>query len=920
MSSYLTYRDSQILELQTPYSDFKGFKKSFNEIINDGYSSVFQQLAPESTVVVKMRYEFDEQIGYNILSNDAIGILTFVIQEVVQQLTGTSASSDLTCFVMTHPQIEQDELFIEEVYFQFPYIKTSVESMKTNLHKNLIHFFSETDLYQKNLDIEPVNDIDDIVMDDIYSIGVWPLPGSYIMGSLLTITHVFDRITKEQTMNGEITGFPPEAYLSTFEIPDGQEYDYSNSFFFTNINGFPMNKKKKTQREKNRDVTQRLIEERQREIKRTKGELCRLFLQMMDPERFMKEVARSNIGQVLFNVLKGSEEGLEIWKDIIDQKIKAYNNRSNVDLMSLDVNQPIVEDEEIERLTEEELFKMITEIHEECNDVWDFLEYTESTIGTLRYWAKIDNPDRYKSFVKKDVNTLAWKCLNTTSSHTDVAKLVYAKYSEQCACANIKDGLWFGFWNHRWHELDTGHYLRIKLSEEIPPIFEDILNECNSEFKKAISDEDKEKWARLMQACVKMIKDLKTVSYKNNIMKECAEKFYDPDFVQKLDENRVLLGMPNGVYDVETDTFRPGKPEDFITLSTKAKYNDNYTWDHPRVKQVIYYMKTVYPDRDLRRYVLKSFGTIAEGGNMNKDFYNMVGEGDNSKSMVAKLMKLALGKYIGKIPVSMIMGRRGQAGNATPHLADKKGVRALFVEEPPRGQSNVSVVKEMSGNDDILSRALFKMPIVFSPQWKLFVWTNHLLEAPAEEKAYWNRQKVVDHESTFTFDAPETIEEQFATKMFPRDPFFDRQLVIMAEPFLWCLIQWYKLFKKEGLVPPKRVIQATESAKLRNDIYLQYIGSSITQGTQHDKITVDALYDDFKSWHTNSFVGRAPPNKYDFEDHMSKPGHLGSRPIGSRWSGIKFLEASVQLPSTGMMANMNQQYNPQPQQRLIRGN
>ena len=57
--------------------------------------------------------------------------------------------------------------------------------------------------------------------------------------------------------------------------------------------------------------------------------------------------------------------------------------------------------------------------------------------------------------------------------------------------------------------------------------------------------------------------------------------------------------------------------------------------------------------------------------------------------MMAKLLRLCLGKYVSKIPVAMIMGKRGNADNATPHLADKKGIRALFVEEPPKGQSNV---------------------------------------------------------------------------------------------------------------------------------------------------------------------------------------------------------------------------------------
>lgn len=900
MSAFITYRDNQILDISTPYNNFKVFKKDFNQITSDGFSQVYQRMTPETTIVSKMSFAFDEGLQIDILNNDVIGQLVYVHQEVVSQLVNDCKASDLVCFVMTVPQYETSEFYIEEIYFQFPYIKAPIQAMKDKLLPNLKHFFNETGIHENSMELIPCNDLDSILSGDLYNSGVWPLPGSYIAGNLLSITHIFDKISQNDIKDGKIIGYPPEAYFSNFEIADNQDYDITNSFYFANLNGFVMKKKKKTQREKNRDLTQKLIEERQRETKRTNGELCKIFVDMLNPGRFENKINREKLGQVLFNILKGSEEGMILWTNAIEYKIDALNkSRPSKDQLVIETG--INENEIIvpTLINEEDLYKMIKDIQEESMEIWDYMEYTESTIGTLRYWAKVDSPDQYKAYVKKDVTTLAWKCLNKTSAHTDVAKLVFAKYSEQFACANIKDNLWFGFWHHRWHELDTGHALRSKLSNEMPQIFENILNECSAEYKKAIGDEDKEKWATLMTACVRMIKDLKTVSYKNNIMKEAAERFYDPDFVQKLDENRVLLGMPNGVYELETDIFRPGKPEDFITLSTKAKWNDNYHWEHPRIKQVVYYFKTVYPDRDLRHYVQKSFSTILEGGNMNKDFYNMVGEGDNSKSMIAKLIKLVLGKYVSKIPVSMIMGKRGNAQNATPHLADKKGIRALFVEEPPRGQSNVSVVKELSGNDDILSRALFKMPIVFSPQWKLYVFTNHLLEAPAEEKAYWNRQKVIDHESTFTFDAPEDIGEQFRTKMFPRDPFFDKELIKMAEPTFWCIKEWYKMFKKEGLKPPQRVIKATQAAKLRNDVYMQYIRSSLDNGTQHDIMTVDAMYEDFKTWHNNSFVGRGLPNKFDFEDEMSKVGHLSNRPVGRKWYGIKFKQKVTVLPTYG---------------------
>lgn len=894
--SFYTYRDGRVDLLPNSIAAFKEFRKDFNNTVGDGFSGVYQKFPGEMTMVSKMKFEFDESPGMNVLDVDSIGRLVFVHQEVVSQITGVTNPNDLTCFVMTHPQIDTGELYVEEIYFQFPFIKANPLLMSAQLVPNLRHYFDSTGLHNK-LEVFPVNEIDSIISGEIYSIGYWPLPGSYVNNSLLTITHVFDKILQEQVTQDKIIGYPPEAYFNTLQIPDNSEYDNSNSFYFANLDGFELIKRKKTQREKNRDVATRMIEERQREVKRSPAELCKIFLNMLNPQRYAIEDSRNKIGQVLFNVLRGVEEGLELWSDSVKSKLDAINN-SFPDVQMLALRLGITPEQVINaqrnfpdshplRKDPQEIEEIIESVQSQCEEKWTYFEFTDCTIGTLRYWAMIDNPEKYKSFMQKDVVTLAWRCLNPTSSHTDAAKLVHARYSSEVVCASIKDNCWFGYWQHRWHELDRCHHLRVKVSDELPPIFETILDECGNEYKRAVSDDDKEKWSKLSRSATEMVKNAKTVKYKNDLITECAERFYDKEFMSKLDEDRTLLGCPNGVYELETGIFRPGKPEDFITLSTKAKYNDSYTWEHPRVKEVTYYLRTVYPDRELRHYVQKVFGTILEGGNMNKDFYNMIGEGDNSKSMIAKLLKLALGEYIKKVPVSMIMGKRGNADNATPYLADKKGIRALFVEEPPKGQSNVSVVKELSGNDDITGRALFKMPIIFSPQWKLLVFTNHMLEAPADEKAYWNRQKVIDHESTFCFNAPLSEFEQFEKKMFPRDPFFDRKLVAMAEPMLWCLTKWHRFFKEEGLIPPNRVMIATNLAKQKNDLYLQYIGSCLVSASQHESEFVEHVYADFIGWCKSTHQTGSPPKFQEFEEEMSKVDHLKVKPVDGKWIGVK---------------------------------
>ena len=49
--------------------------------------------------------------------------------------------------------------------------------------------------------------------------------------------------------------------------------------------------------------------------------------------------------------------------------------------------------------------------------------------------------------------------------------------------------------------------------------------------------------------------------------------FMNNDFLEKLDSKTNLLGFTNGVFDLDANEFRPGKPDDYITLSTKYDYH-----------------------------------------------------------------------------------------------------------------------------------------------------------------------------------------------------------------------------------------------------------------------------------------------------------------------------------------------------------
>lgn len=66
--------------------------------------------------------------------------------------------------------------------------------------------------------------------------------------------------------------------------------------------------------------------------------------------------------------------------------------------------------------------------------------------------------------------------------------------------------------------------------------------------------------------------------------------------IYHLDTNPYTMGCENGVIEIRKSKafFRPGKPEDFISISTGINYPENYTWEHPNVKKLLDYYNEIH--------------------------------------------------------------------------------------------------------------------------------------------------------------------------------------------------------------------------------------------------------------------------------------------------------------------------------------
>lgn len=579
-------------------------------------------------------------------------------------------------------------------------------------------------------------------------------------------------------------------------------------------------------------------------------EIARKLLPMLSDFRTEDRNEWMTIGWILYNIGEGSPEALDMWCEFSARCEEEY-------------------DEAV------------------CIYQWERMTKKELTLGTLRYYASIDSPQKYKEFKSEQATKYIHESLS--GSHNDIAKVLYAEYGDEFVCASIASKVWFHFVGHKWEQIDDGVFLREKISGEIVDGFSKIGKELLTQLS-ACTDKGEEAMynARLKQV-QKMMGNLKSAPYKNNVMKECMEVFYDKRFREKLDTNPTLFPFNNGVYDLTLNTHRRGRPEDFISKTAPIDYIE-YSGDEEEIFNVYDYLEKVFPDKSVRRYFMDVSSDIFLGGNHQKHVYFWTGEGDNAKSVTQNIFEKMLGKLAIKFNTTVITGKKVQSGSANPELARAGGgVRMATLEEPNSDEMiNIGILKNLSGNDSYYARDLFekgKEGREITPMFKLIFICNELPKLKYSDKAVWNRIRVIPFESTFCRPddpAPETYEEQLRQKRFPMDKEFGAKIPGMVQAFAWVLLK-HRLSIKDR-VEPEKVRMATAIYRKQNDTYRQFIEECIVE--DEDKlITLIEMYAQFKEWFRESLPGRGLPVKDDVEKYFTK---LWDEPEkGKKWRGYR---------------------------------
>lgn len=310
--------------------------------------------------------------------------------------------------------------------------------------------------------------------------------------------------------------------------------------------------------------------------------------------------------------------------------------------------------------------------------------------------------------------------------------------------------------------------------------------------------------------------------------------------------------------------------------------------------RVVDFLEKIFPDRSIREYFLDIMCIIFVGGNIHKIFQVWTGEGNNGKSVMQLLFEKMLGPYSVKLPTSLIVGKRTQSSSACPELVRAgSGVRMTTLQEPDsKDVINVGILKELSGNDSFYARGLYREGSEITPMFKMVLICNEPPKLPHNDKATWNRLRVIPFESVFSDDAPEDPAQQVRDKVFPKDPMLGEKVGSMAEAFAWYLLEHFR--NKPSIIsgtpdPPPKVLLATANYRRKNDVYRQFMEDYVTMD-KDSYVSVKQAYSMFKEWFRDAMPNVVIPCMEDFREYMVK---IIGEPQNSFWVGVKVCEKSA---------------------------
>ena len=367
---------------------------------------------------------------------------------------------------------------------------------------------------------------------------------------------------------------------------------------------------------------------------------------------------------------------------------------------------------------------------------------------------------------------------------------------------------WFAWDGARWALDDDGHIIRLAKQ-----VADQLLSAA-----KSISDSDISKrqsaFALRSQAHPRITAMIDLAKSEPGV----AIKF------EAFDRAPHILNCVNGMIDLRSGKLMPHDRQALITQLINFTYR-------PDAECPIFekFMRSILSDdQELFDYVHQAVGYSATGETREQCLFFLHGDGANGKSTFLNSIRTLLGGYAKHTPTDTLISKSGSASNDLARLAGSRFVTASEANADQKVAD--ALLKQITGDEPIVARFLFKEFVTFQPQFKLFIATNQLPQINGSDPAMWRRIRTIPFSRVFK---PEEQDRDLGNK-----------LASESEGILAWIVGGAKTWYDTGLITPSSVKQANSEYRAEMDSVGQFIEERcrIDAGAKYPASDLYSLY------------------------------------------------------------------------------
>ena len=393
-----------------------------------------------------------------------------------------------------------------------------------------------------------------------------------------------------------------------------------------------------------------------------------------------KNESTINNNEKIINLIKSETLGIfEDWKKIIF----AMKNEGFT--------------EEFAKQTSNRATGNFTPLTEEAwEKIWN-AETTQLTMGTLRWYAKRDNPEEY-----------SLTCINSYEQYYEYDEKTLCDYffeyhKDDVICCNNKI---YVFYNDFWIEDKKGKIIQKLLINSIRKLYMELDKKLNDKIKVCY---EQDKVADIFVEQKALVATLnKNYGFQRNknvwgLVENtlCSMNLKNDIF----DKNPDLFVFNNTCFDLQKKEWRKLTQFDYVLFTCKNDYKKPTPSEIETIKKIV---EDIFPDKEMRKSYMSILKNGLSGHRIEK-FIIATGDGRNGKGLINDYMKYLLGDYYEILSLNLLTKPLKEGANTELRcLHNKRFIKASEPESSANEKLKINNIKSLTGESSMKARGLYE--------------------------------------------------------------------------------------------------------------------------------------------------------------------------------------------------------------------